>query len=123
MELKEYQQDVINHLSQFIEELEQTNQIDKAFFNFWDKKGFPINNLQNDFLKPYDNSIKGVPRITVKVPTAGGKTFIACNALKPIFDSFPLDKPKVVVWFVPSDTILKQTYKNCIRPKNTGNVN
>jgi len=112
MELKEYQQDVINHLSEFIEELEQTNQIDKAFFNFWDKKGFPINNLQNDFLKPYDNSIKGVPRVTVKVPTAGGKTFIACNALKPIFDSFPLDKPKVVVWFVPSDTILKQTYKN-----------
>jgi type III restriction enzyme len=79
MELKEYQQDVINHLSEFIEELEQTNQIDKAFFNFWDKKGFPINNLQNDFLKPYDNSIKGVPRVTVKVPTAGGKTFIACN--------------------------------------------
>jgi type III restriction enzyme len=112
MELKEYQQDVINHLTEFIEELEQTNQIDKAFFNFWDKKGFPINNLQNDFLKPYDNSIKGVPRVTVKVPTAGGKTFIACNALKPIFDSFPLDKPKVVVWFVPSDTILKQTYKN-----------
>ena len=30
MELKEYQQDVINHLSEFIEELEQTNQIDKA---------------------------------------------------------------------------------------------
>jgi len=112
MELKQYQQEVINNLSEFIYELEQTNQIDKAFFNFWDNKGFPINILENDYLKPYDNSIKGVPRVTVKVPTAGGKTFIACNALKPIFDSFPIDKPKVVVWFVPSDTILKQTYKN-----------
>ena len=71
-----------------------------------------MKNIDYEFLKPYDNSIKNVPRVTVKVPTSGGKTFIACNALKPIFDSFPIDKPRVVVWFVPSDTILKQTYKN-----------
>lgn len=112
MELKKYQQEVINDLTQFIEELETTKHIGNAFTNFWESKGIAIQSLDNDFLKPYDNAVKGVPRVTVKVPTAGGKTFIACNALKPIFDSFPLDKPQVVVWFVPSDTILKQTYKN-----------
>jgi len=112
MELKQYQQEVINDLTSYIEFLEKTNNLNKAFSDFWESKGISIKNIDNEYLKPYDNSIKGVPRVTVKVPTAGGKTFIACNALKPIFESFPLDKPKVVVWFVPSDTILKQTYKN-----------
>jgi type III restriction enzyme len=112
MELKKYQQEVINDLTQFIEELDITRHLSNAFSNFWESKGISVQTLEDDFLRPYDNSIKGVPRVTVKVPTAGGKTFIACNALKPIFDSFPLDKPQVVVWFVPSDTILKQTYKN-----------
>ena len=118
MELKIYQQNVIKDLSEFIEQLELTNRLDKAYYNFWDAKGVPLHQMDNEYLKPYDNSIKGVPRVTVKVPTAGGKTFIACNALKPIFDSFPLDKPKVVVWFVPSDTILKQTYRNLNDPSH-----
>jgi len=112
MELKQYQQEVINDLTKFIEFLEQSNNLRTAFSDFWESKGIVLKNMEYKFLKPYDNSIKNVPRVTVKVPTAGGKTFIACNALKPIFDSFPLDKPQVVVWFVPSDTILKQTYKN-----------
>lgn len=112
MELKKYQQEVINDLTQFIEELDASRHLTNAFSNFWEGKGISVQTLEDDFLRPYDNSIKGVPRVTVKVPTAGGKTFIACNALKPIFDSFPLDKPQVVVWFVPSDTILKQTYNN-----------
>ena len=118
MELKIYQQNVIKDLSEFIEQLELTNRLDKAYYNFWDAKGVPLHQMDNEYLKPYDNSIKSVPRVTVKVPTAGGKTFIACNALKPIFDSFPLDKPKVVVWFVPSDTILKQTYRNLNDPSH-----
>ncbi len=116
MELKSYQQDVINDLSDFIDKLEQTEQLNKAYSQFWESKGIMLNSLETDFLKPYDNSIVGVPRVTVKVPTAGGKTFIACNALKTIFDSFPSEKSKVVAWFVPSDTILKQTYKNLSDP-------
>ncbi|SHH67904.1 DEAD/DEAH box helicase [Winogradskyella jejuensis] len=116
MELKKYQQEVINDLTKYIEELDTTRHLNNAFANFWESKGISLQTLEDNFLRPYDNSIKGVPRVTVKVPTAGGKTFIACNALKPIFDSFPLDKPQVVVWFVPSDTILKQTYKNLNNP-------
>jgi len=118
MELKKYQQEVINDLILYLEEVDKTNHISKAFSNLWENKGFAIHNLENDYLQPYDNSITGVPRVTVKVPTAGGKTFIACNALKPIFDYFPAEKPNVVVWFVPSDTILKQTYKNLKDPSH-----
>lgn len=116
MELKGYQQEVLTDLGQFIEQLDTYNRLDTAFKEFWAQKGVSLSALDNDYLHPYDNSVKGVPHITVKVPTAGGKTFIACNALRTIFESFPSEKPKVVAWFVPSDTILKQTYKNLNDP-------
>lgn len=48
----------------------------------------------------------------MKVPTGGGKTFMACTAIRKIYDEMPLDKPRVVVWLVPSDSILAQTIKN-----------
>lgn len=119
MELKPYQQTVINDLGEFIGWLEKTGQIHSAYEKYWNSKGVSLFDIDsNNYIKPYDNSIKGVPRVTVKVPTAGGKTFIACNALKTIFDSFPLDKPKVVVWLVPSDTILQQTVKNLSDPSH-----
>ncbi|MFV0587571.1 DEAD/DEAH box helicase [Bacteroides reticulotermitis] len=112
MELKKYQQEVIGDLSQFIEQLDESDRLNIAYETFWAKKGISLVQDDDSYLRPYDNSVKGVPRVTVKVPTAGGKTFIACNALRTIFESMPAEKPKVVAWFVPSDTILKQTYKN-----------
>ena len=118
MELKKYQQEVITDLSDFIDETDRHNRLDIAFREFWAKKGISVNDYDNDYLHPYDNSVKGVPRVTVKVPTAGGKTFIACNALQTIFKNMPMGKPKVVAWFVPSDTILKQTYKNLSNPSH-----
>lgn len=112
MEMKPYQQQVVNELELFIQELENTSQLNMAFDHYWLGRGIKLHSIESSYLKPYDNSIAGVPRLTIKVPTAGGKTFIACNALRSIFASFPLDKPQVVVWFVPSDTILKQTLRS-----------
>lgn len=116
MELKTYQQEVIGDLSQFIDQLNESDKLNIAYETFWLKKGISLVQDDDSYLRPYDNSVKGVPRVTIKVPTAGGKTFIACNALRTIFESMPSEKPKVVAWFVPSDTILKQTYKNLNDP-------
>ena len=57
----------------------------------------------------YKTTLPGVPQICIKVPTGGGRTFLAANAIKPIFDSMPGHHPKAVVWLVPSDAILNQT--------------
>lgn len=65
----------------------------------------------NKAIKPYVDTVYGVPRVTAKVPTAGGKTFLACNAISTIFKALPERSTNVVVWFVPSDTILEQTIK------------
>ncbi|MDE6490965.1 MAG: DEAD/DEAH box helicase family protein [Muribaculaceae bacterium] len=112
MELKQYQKDVIADLDSYIGYVEKYNRPDTAFHKFWEDKGISVSAIDNYYLHPYNNSITDVPHVTVKVPTAGGKTFIACNALKTIFSHQPAEKPKVVAWFVPSDTILKQTVKN-----------
>lgn len=119
MELKQYQQDTLNDLAAFMEQLQEDNNLQKAYANYWIKRGVDISNIeQNQFIHSYDNTIAGVPRVMFKVPTAGGKTFIASNALKVIFDHLPIEQPKVVAWFVPSDPILKQTYANLSNPNH-----
>lgn len=47
-----------------------------------------------------------------KVPTGGGKTFLACASVKPIFDALTMKSVKAAVWLVPSDAILSQTVRN-----------
>lgn len=118
MELKSYQQEVISDLAQFIEQLDESERLNIAYETFWAKRGVSLIQDDDSYLRPYDNSVKGVPRVTIKVPTAGGKTFIACNALRTIFENMPSEKSKVVAWFVPSDTILKQTYRNLNDPSH-----
>jgi type III restriction enzyme len=108
MELKRFQKDVIADLTRFLALLSEKQNIPKAYEAFWNEKNVPIG-LSG--LSPYRTEIPGVPDVCFKVPTGGGKTFIACNSIKPIFDALPYTKAKAVVWLVPSDSILEQTYK------------
>ena len=117
MELKIYQSEVLNDLGEFIDILREENNLNKTYRIFWERRNISVDNVDG-YIRPYDNSITGVPRVTVKVPTAGGKTYIACNAIRTIFDKLPSIKSKVVAWFVPSDTILKQTYENLSNPNH-----
>ena len=108
MELKDYQADVLSDLSKYLETLlECKGHLPNAFNKYWKDRGV-LN-------QAYKNNIKEVPHVCVKVPTAGGKTFIAVNALDRIFSAFAEynpTRPKFVVWLVPSLTILEQTVKN-----------
>ena len=117
MELKPYQQQVIDHLSLFLAHIQATKDIKLAFNDFWVKHpSTPLSPFPSTAIEPYKNNVPRVPHICVKVPTAGGKTFIACNAIKPIFEAFSYEKLKAVVWLVPSITILDQTIKNLKDP-------
>lgn len=104
MELKSYQKKVIADLIRYLELLNETKSDAAAFRLFWQEKSAPT-------LGRYQNVIPGVPNLCFKVPTGGGKTFIACNAIRPVFDALPGTKTKAVVWLVPSDAILTQTVK------------
>lgn len=117
MELKPYQQQVINDLALFLDQVQQTKDTREAFYNFWAQHPkTPLFPYPGTAIEPYKNNIPRVPHICLKVPTAGGKTFIACNAIKTIFDAFEYNRPKAVMWLVPSITILDQTIKNLKDP-------
>lgn len=107
MELKNYQQRVINELESYLEYAARFPDLRQSFHEYWKSKSFGA--------PPYQNHVPKVPHVCVKVPTAGGKTFIAANALRPIFDALQRvdpTRPQVCIWLVPSLTILDQTFKN-----------
>lgn len=106
MELKGFQKSVIKDLRTFMTLLSDTESIRKAYKMLWEGKNVPIG---DNGMPPYNMTIQGVPQVCVKVPTGGGKTFLAANAIKPIFENMPHIHPKCVVWLVPSDAILQQT--------------
>ena len=108
MELKTYQKKVITDISNYMKKLNETGDISRAYREVWEDKGVPV---ASGKIPPYQSILPGIPHLCMKVPTGGGKTYLACNAIKPIFDGLPYTKTKVVVWLVPSDSILSQTIK------------
>lgn len=113
MRLKTYQENVIGDLKRFLTLLAEKQNISTAYRTLWEEKNVVVG---MNGMAPYNSVIPNVPHICLKVPTAGGKTFIAANALKPIFDSMPNIQAKAVVWLVPTDAILTQTYKALTNP-------
>ncbi len=110
MELKSYQKRTLRDLEEYISVLNTSNNLRSAYAQYWMVKGVDVASGAINALRPYNNSLEGSPRVTLKVPTAGGKTFIACNAIGTIMEQLKTgEQNKVVVWFVPSDTILTQT--------------
>ena len=113
MELKTYQKNVIGDLRRFLALLTEKQSIPVAYRTLWEEKNVIVG---MNFMQPYNSVIPGVPHVCLKVPTGGGKTFIAASAIKTIFDSIPNIQAKAVVWLVPSDAILTQTYNALTNP-------
>ena len=103
--MKDYQKQAIKNLEDFLQLLDAQKSIRQTFAEFWASRDVTAQ-------PPYQNNIAGVPQVCFKVPTGGGKTIMAAASLKTIFLSLPATQAKIVVWLVPSETILSQTYKN-----------
>lgn len=108
MELKSYQQSVLHDLTSYMDAVDQTNNLWRGWEIYWKNKGIRIG---EGGVPNYQNKIDGVPHVCTRVPTGGGKTFMACASVRLICDHLPPAKPKVVVWLVPSDFILSQTVR------------
>jgi len=112
MELKSYQQQVITDLELFLEYLQKYPKPATAFKHYWEDKVGPYElKLDGNYsgMVPYKENIFNIPHIAIKVPTAGGKTFVACNAIHSILSTYDSSKPKAVVWLVPWSNLLQQT--------------
>ncbi|MCR4812328.1 MAG: DEAD/DEAH box helicase family protein [Bacteroidales bacterium] len=111
MELKDYQKSNLDALDRFLSCVEKSRTLADAFNEFWQTNNPPLTPFPGSIIEPYKNNVKGAPHICHKVPTGGGKTYIASAALKVAIDHLnPLYK--VVVWLVPSNAILEQTLRN-----------
>lgn len=122
MELKDYQARVLADLANYLDVLDGTPNLAQAFKDHWASKGVRVGNEGGrSAMAPYKNTVPGVPHICAKVPTAGGKTFIAVNALDTVFSALAKRaprRPKMVVWLVPSLTILDQTVQALSSPQH-----
>ncbi len=118
MELKGYQQKVITDLELYLEYVQEHKSLDLAFNKYWEDKIGPYNALDGTGMEPYKNNVAKAANVCVKVPTAGGKTFIAVNALHTIFSAYDSAKPKAVIWLVPWSNLLQQTVANLSNPEH-----
>lgn len=109
MELNNYQKQVMRDLSAYLNCVNNGTNLYSAWREYWFAKDIGVG---LGGVPTYNNSIAGVPHICMKVPTGGGKTFMACASVRRIFDALPRNRMKVVVWLVPSDSILTQTIRN-----------
>ena len=106
MELKSYQKEVLSDLARYLELVVEQQSPAKAYRAFWNEKNVMVG---PEGMPAYVDTLPGVPHVCAKVPTGGGKTYIAASAVRTIFDAMPQRRARAVVWLVPSDAILAQT--------------
>lgn len=125
MFLKDYQIKVVSELKRFFQTARETKDAIEAV-----QKTLPpnirhsLNWVQSTFdnlHKPYNDRSKNgfgnfYPRVCIKVPTGGGKTLLAVEAIREYKNLFDQRRTGLVVWIVPSETIYTQTV-NKLRDK------
>lgn len=99
MALKKYQEKSVEELKEYLQTLNK----------FGPKHAF-ISATGNAYK---DQFFGDVPFVCVKIPTGGGKTFVACHSVRETIDTTLKDKMDkgIVLWFTPSDAIKSQTLK------------
>ena len=69
----------------------------------------PESRLLIPYSSRFDGCSRAVPNIIFKVPTGGGKTYLAVSALSKIFGRYLGQQKGFVLWIVPNEAIYTQT--------------
>ncbi|MBQ3889392.1 MAG: DEAD/DEAH box helicase family protein, partial [Clostridia bacterium] len=62
--------------------------------------------------------LSGIPYVCLRVPTGGGKTLLACHSISVAMGEYKRQDATLVLWLVPSNAILEQTYKTLTNPQH-----
>ncbi|PNH90456.1 restriction endonuclease subunit R [Vibrio diazotrophicus] len=138
MELKDYQNGVLDKLDYYLKKLADTKEEAEDFVAFQKMKGKDarltdyakdtwealVQERRIDLLKdksghlvpaPYVTRFDGlerpIPNVCLKVPTGGGKTLLGVAAVERLQTDLFTQQTGMVLWVVPSDAIYKQTWK------------
>jgi type III restriction enzyme len=71
----------------------------------------PASRANIPFSPRFDGIGRAVPNVTLKVPTGGGKTWLAVNAVSRIMGRYLGGNTGFVLWIVPNEAIYTQTLK------------
>ena len=139
IQLKEFQELVLEKLDDYLDILKEEYTIEKDTVEFQKSKGREIEieaycrktwdklnkngklpsfrdnkgNVQPlDYIKQKDGLGNLIPNICLKVPTGGGKTLLGVSAVEKINTSYFSKNTGLVLWIVPTEAIYRQTIKN-----------
>jgi len=104
----------INNQNEHVD-IEIPNFVGRTISNLRQNGTLPANRNHIDFrtlLDRRDGCDRPVPNVTLKVPTAGGKTFLAVQSLERILGCYLNQNTGFVLWVVPNDAIYTQTLRN-----------
>jgi type III restriction enzyme len=104
--LKDYQSRVLDSLRDFLRQCSKDRRPESAFQAVQLRNNappVPYIPVQAAGLAP------GMPYVCLRVPTGGGKTLLACHAAGLVTTELLHADRAVVLWLVPSNTILQQT--------------
>jgi type III restriction enzyme len=105
-QLKQYQEEARNQLIDFFQLSRTKNSPSLAF------EEITQNNMGISI--PYRNPKEldnGVPYICFRIPTGGGKTFVACHTIAVVQKEWLDSDSSVILWLAPTTTIVEQTLK------------
>jgi len=124
MILKDYQIKVIEALKAFYEEAEKQKsiieKIDEKLKSNFSYVDTTYNALKFSFVDRPQNGLGNTyPRFCIKIPTGGGKTLIAIEAIREYQNLFVKKKKGLVVWITHRETIYRQTIENL---RNKGHI-
>lgn len=114
MELKRYQKEILEEIGRFARTYALTHNAETAYNTFMSSAGLTPG---KNGIARYTDDLNGVPKVCVKVPTGGGKTFIGVCAIDALSEILP-SHDDVVVWLVPRKEILAQTLRNFRNPNH-----
>lgn len=104
--LKKYQQNSLDALTIFLQRCALYKDVKKAYSEST-KENFSAEGLYNDA------GFTNIPYVCLRLPTGGGKTFLASHSIPIICKEYLARDFSLVIWLVPSNAILEQTY-NCL---------
>lgn len=103
---KDYQQRVLDSVEKYFVLCHQTGDADTAFYQatkeLWQ---------QGQKFHPLPGFAADMPYFCLRVPTGGGKTFLAASSVALVNTHLLHNEHSVVLWLVPSDAIREQTLK------------
>ena len=97
--LKEYQERTLETLTEYYQTCLRPQNVNTAFYDLTQRPYVDLNGL------------RGMPYVCLRLPTGGGKTFVACHAVGITASELLKTENPLVLWLTPSNAIRDQTLK------------